>query len=37
MRNFSIIKIFKKYFGTKNGLNLKLPGRKPHLPMNFEE
>jgi plasmid stability protein len=29
--------VFQKYFGDKNGVDLKLPNqRKPHEPMDFE-
>ena len=29
--------IFRKYFGKKQGVNLKLAPRKPHEPMDFNE
>jgi len=32
-----ISKIFKKYFGKENGVNLELHPRKPHKPMDFKE
>ena len=34
----SISEVFKKHFGKKHGINLKLPNRrKPHEPMDFSE
>jgi plasmid stability protein len=32
-----ISQVFLKYFGTQNGINLELPQRKPHEPMDFNE
>lgn len=30
--------VFKKYFGSKNGIDLDIPNqRKPHHPMDFKE
>lgn len=29
--------VFKKHFGPDKGVDLKLPRRKPHQPMDFEE
>ncbi len=33
----NISSVFQKYFGRKNGIDLKLPPRKPHEPMDFNE
>lgn len=30
-----ISKIFQKYFGAENGIDLNLDQRKPHKPMDF--
>lgn len=29
--------IFQRNFGSKNGVDLKIPKRKPHSPMDFTE
>jgi plasmid stability protein len=29
--------VFKKHFGPKNGIDLKLAKRKPHQPLDFNE
>lgn len=29
--------VFQKYFGSRNGINLDIPDRKPHKPMDFDE
>lgn len=29
--------VFKKYFGAKNGVNLKMPRHRPHIPMDIDK